>query len=735
MTLTFTRSKALLTLMATLLAYRPSTWATASREQDIILQLTPGHTLRFSYQAYSRRWQVTSQERHFPSCTRQQTHEVYTTQPELLPKLIQQPCNLHWLPHPTQADKTVLYVGPLGLPAGMPSKRAVRRAQKDLQKILEEAEKSDKTEALKLALQEADPSEDFYEVYHKLFSKDSDLISEKLGISSIFSFTVGGLQSLPDYPKDFMSPYQQLNQKLETFSRSYIQGISDTEVLDGIKKKIKDIQDEAFVLVEQVGNSQIGKFYNKSEDLLEFVETRIKLLNSITGLGSGGSTSQKLINDLQTRIGRSKLSSEDIENFLKELEDIRKSAKKDEDENVEKQLKSIEELLRDMRFKNRVNSEIVAISLRKAEPARQYERVPTNDDGHCAFNGTGMGLIDLLLSGAICLHSDHHQGFITLFAKQAGCEPNPQAILAYIKEHKSELDKEPRKRRVNLERLMATALRKLAVTQYTNKNRDELFKRGLVNELHRFLDGVYGYITFREREHPYLYKKFEGFRLKSKEERERFEKDTEVLGQGKPFKEGTVMRELHTWWNEEGFDMYKLAIGEGQNGVAVWGSDFDITPLGDYFGVNLFNLHASSSRQKDAPIVPMHLNKTSLSKIEDEKGPRYEDEYEDRPAIVLHNPRGIHWTYFRAVKTDIKDPKPSSDAPNLGQNQGEQHDSQALVHLNKELNDSIKSEDLFKVEQIQEKAKKIRDKDPQNKDQAQKIIDRVQDYLSKKYAD
>ena len=191
-------SKLLLVLTALLLTSSNSVHATLP--QDHLTLSRPGQLLRLWFSP-KHGWRARSYDQRYPGCTRQQIHRVYTADVELLPSIVRNPRNLHWLPDPQEAEKQALYVGLLGLPGGAPSRRAIEASSKDLKQIVEAASRVDRMAKLQVALVDAKPEADFSDVYEQVFGSGS---SEQENLA-IFDLTVGELQDLPAYKELVLS--------------------------------------------------------------------------------------------------------------------------------------------------------------------------------------------------------------------------------------------------------------------------------------------------------------------------------------------------------------------------------------------------------------------------------------------------------------------------------------------------------------------------------------------------
>ena len=159
------------------------------------IQLGPGHTLKLWFNPQCG-WRAKSYDQRYVGCMRQQEHRVYTADDEVLPRMLKNPSNLHWLLDPKEPGQEALYIGPLGLSGGMPPSRLVQnQANKDLSSIAVQATEQGKLGALRRVLGEAQEATDFDGVYEQVFGEGS---SEETDFS-IFDLTVGEVWELSSY--------------------------------------------------------------------------------------------------------------------------------------------------------------------------------------------------------------------------------------------------------------------------------------------------------------------------------------------------------------------------------------------------------------------------------------------------------------------------------------------------------------------------------------------------------
>ena len=181
-------------LLLAVLSTHASTQA-APPDKHCEVQLGPGHTLKLWFNPRYA-WRAKSYDQRYPGCTRQQEHRVYTADNVVLPRMLRNPNNLHWLSDPEQAGGKALYIGQLGLAGGMPpSKRVKNQARKDLSTIAVQATEQGKMGAFRRALDEAQEGADFDGVYEQVFGEGS---SEEVDLA-IFDLTVGEVRELSGY--------------------------------------------------------------------------------------------------------------------------------------------------------------------------------------------------------------------------------------------------------------------------------------------------------------------------------------------------------------------------------------------------------------------------------------------------------------------------------------------------------------------------------------------------------
>ena len=183
------------TLVLSFVLSRHASTQAAPPDKHHEVQVSPGHTLKLWFKP-KYGWRAKSYDQRYPGCTRQQEHRVYTADAVGLPRMLNNPRNLHWLTDPQQAGQKALYIGQLGLAGGMPpSKRVMGRAKKDLGAIWIQATEQDKMRALQRALAQAQAGADFDSVYDQVFGEGS---SEEIDLA-IFDLTVGEVRELGNY--------------------------------------------------------------------------------------------------------------------------------------------------------------------------------------------------------------------------------------------------------------------------------------------------------------------------------------------------------------------------------------------------------------------------------------------------------------------------------------------------------------------------------------------------------